>query len=53
MHAANARTVNLRGVPYLHATLKPLDQVDLEAGARDPGQRTFDFNQECEGMCGV
>lgn len=53
MHAANARTVNLRGVPYLHATLKPLDQVNLEAGAADPKQRNFDFNQECEGMCGV
>ena len=41
-----------RGVPYLHASLKPLAEVDLSTPA-DRGQIEFGFLQECEGMCGV
>lgn len=38
-------------LPYLHDTLKPLDQVDFSTD-EDHGQQIL-FNQECEGMCGI
>ena len=41
----------LKGEEYLHASLKPLDEVDLDT-AEDRGQLNF-FVNECEGMCGV
>lgn len=41
----------LRGTPFLHRDLVPLDQVDLST-PRDRGQGNL-FDDECEGMCGV
>lgn len=41
----------LKGRPFLHASLVPLDQVDFST-AEDRGQLNM-FNNECEGMCGV
>lgn len=39
----------LDGTPYLHASLQPLNTVDL-----DPSKDQIDmFGNECEGMCGV
>ena len=40
----------VKGNVYVHASRKPLDQVDLTT-AEDHGQLTF--LDECEGMCGV
>lgn len=42
-------TAKLAGAPYLHSSLKPLDQVEFktDGGARDH------FGNECEGLCGV
>lgn len=40
-----------RGVPYLHSSRKPLDQVDFSTD-EDHGQQVM-FGNECEGMCGV
>jgi len=37
---------------YLHRSCKPLDQVDFD-NDEDKGQLTWDFQSECEGMCGV
>ncbi len=48
---ANAQDQAARGVPYLHASLVPLDQVDFST-AEDRGQLNL-FINECEGMCGV
>lgn len=42
---------NLNGVPYLHASLKPLGEVDFST-EEDRGQLNM-FGNECEGMCGV
>lgn len=40
----------LRGDPYIHRTLKPLDEVEF----KHQDQKRLDlFNEECEGMCGV
>ena len=37
---------------YLHRSCKPLDEIDFD-NDEDKGQQTWDFNAECEGMCGV
>jgi hypothetical protein len=37
---------------FMHASRKPLDEVDLSTSA-DHGQTEFGFLSECEGMCGV
>lgn len=42
---------NVIGIPFLHRSLVPLDQVDLST-EEERGQLNL-FNNECEGMCGV
>ena len=37
---------------FLHRSCKPLDQVDFD-NDEDKGQMTWDFQAECEGMCGI
>lgn len=45
------RTDNMRGVPFLHKSCKPLSEVDFST-EEERGQLNM-FNNECEGMCGV
>lgn len=40
-----------RGIPYIHNSRKPLDQVDFSTD-EDHGQQVM-FGNDCEGMCGV
>lgn len=42
----------MRGDVYLHASLKPLDEVNLDSDV-DKGQTVFGWVDECEGMCGI
>lgn len=44
-------TDNMRGIPFLHNSLKPLSEVDFST-EEERGQLNM-FNNECEGMCGV
>ena len=37
---------------FVHRSCKPLDQVDFD-NDEDKGQQVWDFQSECEGMCGV
>lgn len=37
---------------YLHNSCKPLDEIDFD-NDEQKGQMTWDFQAECEGMCGV
>ena len=46
-----SETDNQHGIPFLHSSLKPLDQVDFSSDT-DRGQLSL-WNDECEGMCGV
>ena len=46
-----AHTDNMRGIPFLHSSLKPLDQVDFSTDEEN-GQGVL-WGNECEGMCGV
>jgi hypothetical protein len=43
----------LDGVPFLHPSRVPLDQVDFRDENPDQMQLWQDFNNECEGMCGI
>lgn len=51
LQAAKAKTDNMDGVPYLHASLKPLDTIDFRSDV-DRGQMLL-WQDECMGMCGV
>ena len=44
-----ACSVGLRGGQYLHDSLSPLGEVDLDSGRDQPDL----FGNECEGVCGV
>lgn len=37
-------------VPFLHRSRVPLSEVEFD---KDKHQEVFNFNNECEGMCGV
>ena len=57
LQAVKAKTDRMRGVPFLHPSLVPLDQVDLSTDI-ERGQLSLwldeqSFGNECEGMCGV
>jgi hypothetical protein len=45
---AYSRQEVLKGMPFLHDSLVPLDQVVF-----DSGKGKHKFVNECEGMCGV
>src|SRR5262245_7030219 len=49
--AYKATLNNLYGIPFLHSSRIPLDQVDFSTD-EDRGQLNM-FNNECEGLCGV
>jgi hypothetical protein len=49
--AIKAQTDNIRGIPYLHSSMQPLDEVDF-SNDEDNGQQVL-FGNECEGLCGV
>lgn len=46
------KTPDLKMEVYLHTSLKPLGEVDFDS-EEDKGQQNFDFQSECEGMCGL
>lgn len=50
-HLMRSTPGNLRGVPYVHRDMVPLDEVDLST-EEDRGQGSL-FGNECEGMCGL
>jgi hypothetical protein len=43
---------SLRMKVYVHRSCKPLNEVDFD-NEEDKGQLGFDFQSECEGMCGL
>ena len=48
--AQSEGAAKLRGMPYLHSSWVPIDEVDL---TNYNDQQEFSFNDECAGMCGV
>lgn len=51
LQAVKRTTDNMRGVPFLHGSLVPLDQANIE-DSKDIRQMDL-FGNECEGLCGV
>ena len=42
----------LKMTVFLHGSCKPLDEINFDSDEQQ-GQQVWDFNAECEGMCGV
>ena len=51
LQKVNEQDEVMRSVPFLHSSLKPLDQIDFRSDV-ERGQMLF-WDDECEGMCGV
>lgn len=49
LQRTKAATDNMRSVPYLHRSMKPLSEVIFDPMKNEPSL----FGNECEGMCGV
>jgi len=43
----------LKGIPYLHDSCKPIDEIDFSLLIGDSHKQMDMFGNECEGMCGV
>jgi hypothetical protein len=57
LQAVKAKTERMRGIPFLHPSCVPLDEVDLSTDI-ERGQLSLwldeqSFGNECEGLCGV
>lgn len=50
LHATPGVYNRMTSIPYLHDSLRPLDQVDF---SEDTTQGQLKFHNECEGLCGV
>jgi len=55
LHGSIASPGKIKGIPYLHRSLRPLAEVDLRTDLEMGQNDLFNnqFNNECEGMCGV
>lgn len=53
LQAAASSVPRLDGVPYLHPSRVPLNQVDLRDPDKNQMQLWNTMQNECEGMCGV
>jgi hypothetical protein len=56
VQVAKRNSDNFDSTPFLHNSRMPLDQVDFRSRIekdQDRGQGLLDFQDECEGMCGV
>lgn len=51
LQKVKSQTDNMRGIPFLHASLKPLGEIDFST-EEERGQINM-FLNECEGHCGV
>jgi hypothetical protein len=52
LQAAKANNDEFKSVPFLHNSRKPLDEIDFRSDV-ERGQGLLDFQDECDGMCGV
>ncbi len=52
VQASKATQEAYESTPFLHRSCKPLDQVDFRSDI-ERGQITLEWDDECEGMCGV
>ena len=53
LQGVKAITDNIKGIPFLHASLQPLGDVDFSTDTERGQGMLAGFGNECEGMCGV
>jgi hypothetical protein len=55
LQAAKGSSDNFHSTPFLHRSCKPLDSIDFRSDIERGQNLLFDdnWNDECEGMCGV
>jgi len=55
MQEVKKNSSELRGIPFLHKSCKPLETIDFRSDIERGQNLLFDdnWNDECEGMCGV
>lgn len=51
LQQARAKTDNIKGIPFLHNSLRRIELIDFRT-EEELGQLNL-FNNECEGLCGV
>ena len=52
LQMAKKNSENFHSTPFLHQSRKPLDEIDFRSDV-ERGQGLLDFQDECDGMCGV
>ena len=52
LQLAKKNSENFHSTPFLHQSRKPLDEIDFRSDV-ERGQGLLDFQDECDGMCGV
>ena len=52
LQSAKKNSENFHSTPFLHQSRKPLDEIDFRSDV-ERGQGLLDFQDECDGMCGV
>lgn len=52
LQAVKRQTDNMKGIPWLHQSMRPLGEIDFSATPDNGGHLNL-FANECEGMCGV
>ena len=52
LQLAKKNSENFHWTPFLHQSRKPLDEIDFRSDV-ERGQGLLDFQDECDGMCGV
>lgn len=53
LQAAAAKSTSLKGIPWLHRDMIPLEKVDLDEKASPQLKLWDDWTNECEGLCGT
>lgn len=52
LQTAKKNSEKFHSTPFLHKDCKPLDEIDFRSDV-ERGQGLLDFQDECDGMCGV
>jgi len=53
LQAAAKSQEALKGIPFLHDSMRPIGDVDFQQKATETHKQLSMFGNECEGMCGV
>jgi hypothetical protein len=52
LQSAKSKEVDFNSIPFLHQSCRPLDEIDFRSDV-EQGQVLLNWQDECEGMCGI